>query len=209
MAEISNGTNPLPKSPMQPLRSSYDDGTVFNARDDMELVRLSGGSETHNFGAGKSNKLSFLVFRLESQLKSASKIVHEINTKLVDSTTAEILQYKPITDAERLKVNNLVAWVEAKHQAARTMGKPKIELCEVAPLNDQAAFAEWNEIATKINNSVESINANLRLDGSVAERSNMTTVSAMPVARNTDDSSLFVAVFGKGRVSRDAGNAEI
>lgn len=169
--------NTAPAGIIQPLKAS-DNYFMMSRRqnrsvdfpvDDIELARplYAQRSETQTdqlFGA--------LVIQLDAKLKTAAKVLHDINMLLVASTTEMILQHKPIFDEQKRHLIVLQGSVQKLYylgtveRGAPKQRKKNDSNCVLPPmpnLNTATFFAPWNCVATDINTLLFKIENGLKL----------------------------------------------
>lgn len=100
---------------------------------------------------------SELLIRLEAKIVTAEKLLSEINTFLVNSTTHVILSTKPIFDEQKRSLIRLRVFIER----SRTRHNIRVSPLNLSRLHDSTDFKEWNALAIEVNKLCTSIEKNV------------------------------------------------
>jgi hypothetical protein len=107
--------------------------------------------------SNKVNVQTHQVLKLHSKIKGAWKLLDTINFSLYHSTTAEILQSKPIFDTQKQKLIIIETSIEKIYKCGLTLVlKPLMEM-QTIRLDTNTSFPEWNETATVINKLLDKV----------------------------------------------------
>ena len=130
-------------------------------------IQVASSSATTSTSATRQITTSELLIRLEARIVSAEKLLSEINTFLVNSTTDIILSTKPIFDEQKRSLIRLRGFIERSHNRhnhnnnnTTTNGSP----LNLSRLHDSTDFKDWNVVAVEVNKLCTSIEKNAALE---------------------------------------------
>lgn len=114
-----------------------------------------------------------IVLKLDSKVKSAWTIMDAINKSLYHSTTDAILKHKPIFDKQKLILIRVDIVIQRIYDGGLTKtfkpldGEDSFPALSSLKLDGNTVFPEWNDVVASINNLLDEIYTNIRINHNV------------------------------------------